>query len=506
MARARGPLPAIALPSLTLPRWRPQILLTLFPARHAPLYAVLAIVFAFHAPTLGYSFFGDDFVALGDIAHKGFWAYSRDVLLLRDMTPHWRPLTMMVYWTEYQLFGLNAEGFRAVSLALHMGAAVCLYAFVVTHTNRVLAASVAAGFFGLTASHVHTVTYVTALPHVLATFLMLASLLSLQRWLNSGETRWYVTSIVLYLAGIMANEASGVFGVILAIYLGLAAMKYKTPVVWFAISVAPFAAIAGSQALFLASCRCAGDSVSLSSPGAAIENMWIYLARLAYPVGRLPGDASWVEWTAGSLVAVVIIAALIRGPFTARLAATGVVLMLLPYAPVKPWTATRYTYAGAAFFGILLGLAIARLYDELAKRRLADLAHGLGGLATTLFVAGMGLQTFSQNDWFVKWSNSWRTLSTQLQANEERLPERSYVVVLDGEWSHSLWVPTWVPSVARTLYGDALARDLPSWLFEPGAGAMAVLPEFGWGGYVMQYDGAGHLKPYVEPGDQPATR
>ncbi|HXF51949.1 MAG TPA: hypothetical protein VNM43_09735 [Dehalococcoidia bacterium] len=505
MARAQGPTlsrPIFPTPLLRLGRLRAQAFVP--PLRHAPLYAVLTAVFAFHASTLGHPFFGDDFVTLNDITHRSFFAYMRDVLLLRDLTPHWRPVSMLVYWVEFQVFGLDATGFRVVNLMAHLGAVACLYAFAVNQTKRTLVAAAAAGYFGLTASHVHTVTYVTALPHVLATFLLLASLLAAQRWLATREEGWRWASVALYAAGALANEASAVFGAVIALYLFLSGERWTGRTGLF-VALAPFGVVAFAIGAVLASCRCAGDSISLSSPGHAFETLWVYLSRLAYPVGELPPGAGALEWTIGSLVAASILVALAKGPLLARLAGAGVIVMLAPYAPVQPWTATRYTYAGAAFFGLLLGVAVALAYD-LLRPRLPEVAHALGGLAATLFVAGMGVQTHAQNGWFVRWADSWGILSSRLREAEPTLPQRSYLVILDGEWSHSLWVPTWVPSVAQTLYGDALARDLPTWLFQPSSGALAVLPEYGWGAQIVQYDGSGRFRPFGAPEDETSDR
>lgn len=505
MARAQGPTltrPSFPTPSIRIGRIGVQAFVP--PLRHVPLYVVLAAVAGFHASTLGHPFFGDDFVTLNDITHRSFFTYVRDVVLLRDLTPHWRPVSMLVYWVEYQVFGLDATGFRVVNLVAHLGAVACLYAFAVNHSGRTLAAATAAGFFGLTASHVHTVTYVTALPHVLATLLLLGSLLAAQRWLGTREDGWYRASVALYALGALANEASAVFGAVTALYVFLSGERPAGRAGLF-VFLAPFALVALFLGVVLASCRCAGDSISLSSPGHAFETLWVYLSRLAYPVGKLPAEAGAVEWMVGSLVAASILMALARGSLLARLGGAGVIVMLAPYAPVQPWTATRYTYAGAAFFGLLLAAIVVAAYDHL-KPRLPELTHAFGGLAATLFVAGMGVQTHAQNGWFVRWADSWGILSTRLRDAEPTLPQRSYLVILDGEWSHSLWVPTWVPSVAQTLYGDALARDLPMWLFQPSAGALAVLPEYGWGAQVVQYDGSGGFRPFGAPEDEISAR
>src|SRR4051795_9006979 len=74
-------------------------------ARHIPLLLIVGLVIGIHIPTMHYYFFGDDFLVLGDIQSRSFPGYMRDVFFLRDMTPNWRPLTMLVYWGEFKVFG-----------------------------------------------------------------------------------------------------------------------------------------------------------------------------------------------------------------------------------------------------------------------------------------------------------------------------------------------------------------------------------------------------------------
>ena len=172
--------------------------------RHLPIALVVGLVVGIHIPTLHYYFFGDDFVVLGDIHSRTFPAYMRDVFLLRDLTPNWRPLTMLVYWGEYQAFGADALGWRIVNLSLHIGAVLILYTLVLSMTKRVFVAAFAALIFGISASSVHTVTYITALPHVLSEVLLLGALYSLYRYVESGERRaaWYWLSFLLLRHGL----------------------------------------------------------------------------------------------------------------------------------------------------------------------------------------------------------------------------------------------------------------------------------------------------------------
>src|SRR6476619_4238416 len=170
-------------------------------ARHVPIALAVGLVIGIHIPSMHYYFFGDDFLVLGDINSRSFPSYMRDVFLLRDLTPNWRPLTMLVYWTEFKLFGFNALPWRIVNLSLHLATVVVLYVLVLSMTKRVFVALMAATIFALTAAAVHTVTYVTAFPHVLSEFLLITSLYSLYRYVESGERRaaWYWLSFLLFV-------------------------------------------------------------------------------------------------------------------------------------------------------------------------------------------------------------------------------------------------------------------------------------------------------------------
>ena len=122
-------------------------------ARYLPLFAVIALVVGIHVPTLDYYFFGDDFLVLGDVNSQPFPQYMRDVVLLRDLTPNWRPLTMAIYYGEFQLFGMDPMPWRVVNLALHVATVAMLYGLVLSITKRVFVATAAALIFGVSAVH-----------------------------------------------------------------------------------------------------------------------------------------------------------------------------------------------------------------------------------------------------------------------------------------------------------------------------------------------------------------
>jgi hypothetical protein len=436
-------------------------------ARHVPIVVVLALVAGIHASTLHYYFFGDDFLVPGDIATRSFGQYMRDVVMLDDLTPNWRPLTMFVYWLEFQAFGFDTFWWRLVNLGFHMATVALLYALVFSLTNRVFVATGAALIFGVSASAVHTVTYITAFPHVLSEFLLIASLYSLHRYVAGDEKRaaWYWGAFVLYVGGFLANEGGVVIGAVLLTYYATSSLVRRKDPLDFALKVTPFGLAAAVLVGALAGCGCQGVDDGFYSVGWHIpRETWVYMSRLAYPVGAIPKDPSALEWAVGSVVAGAAIFFLIRGPNIARFAAVGMVIGLMPYVPGKIWTATRYTYMALPFFGILVAVAAGFVHGHLV-RAWRPAAHVLAA-AALIAVGGLySWQTIHQTQPFLEETDRWELLADDLRANYQTVPAGTTVYIVDDEemWSNLYWQPTWLASVGRALYGEGVSvRAMPS--------------------------------------------
>lgn len=436
-------------------------------ARHLPLAIVLALVVGIHVPTMHYYFFGDDFLVLGDIRSRSFPAYMRDVVLLRDMTPNWRPLTMLVYRGEFQLFGFDALPWRIVNLAVHMATVVVLYSMVLSMTRRLFVALGAATLFAVSASAVHTVTYITAFPHVFSEFLLITSLYALHRYVVSGERRaaWYWTSFLLFVAGFLANEGGVVIGAVLLVYYATASLLRRRDVLDFVVKMAPFGVASALLVSGLSGCGCQGVEGGFYGVGWHIpRETWVYMSRLAYPVGAIPKDPSALEWAWGSAVIAFAIFFFIRGPHVARFAAVGMVIGVMPYVPGKMWTATRYTYMATPFFAILVAVAAGWVHHH-AARLWRPGAHALAAMALVAVAGLYSWQTVRQTEPFVRMTDRWQTLAAELQANYQHVPPGTTIYIVDDEdmWTNPYWQPTWMTSVGRALYGkDVSVRALPA--------------------------------------------
>lgn len=470
-----------------------------FLAAHWLLFGVLAATFGVHAPGLTAYFIGDDFVVFGDIATRSFPRFVLDVVRLHDTTPNWRPLTSVIYYGEYHLFGLNATAWRLAHLMVHMGAVALLYWLALLLTRRTSAATVAALTFGISGAHYDTVNYVTAFPHVLGNALVLASLIAMTLAASRRAGIWALAaSVLLFGLAVLADEGRFVFAPLLPFVWAMYRLRRPRDLPAAALVTTPFAAIAAAWATFYF----LSDSPQLNfgnyswSTG-AVSRLWLYLSWLVYPWGKLLVEPDRLRVALGITMLGVAWLLLFAGPRGARLGALGMALALLPYLPVDLWTAARYTYSAAAFFALLLGAVAGTLFDILRPRLwiFRPLAPPLALAALAAAGVFWGWQTIDRDSVTNSSTEDWRLLAQQVQEVVSSPPPGTTIYVVEGPWRNPLFQVAWVPSVARTFYGNQVAMyDLNSWDF-----ALRPEPRPGWP--VLLYFN-GHLWP-IDPRHRP---
>lgn len=418
-------------------------------------------IFFVHLPVLSHYFFGDDFVPLADIASRSTPRYIADLFLLRDETPNWRFLTGLFYLATYKTFGLNAFPFLLVSVVVHIGTAGLIFALLRKIMNAVWPAFMAALFFGLTSAAVPTVGQVTAFNNVLGGFLLMLSIALLYEGLDRERLRyWGAASVVSFAAAIGANESIAVLAPVPAlIALWHVAQKddwwrERATLRTLALVSAPYAVIGGAALLAFGVCGCTaagGSNYGLGSH--MIDNLWIYLGRLLYPVGMEPlGEPGLAHLVAGLALAGVSVAALVRGPGLARFAAAFLLLALLPYLPLKLWSAPRYVYLASIPFSLLAAV----VFSEAARygRRLTPLIPGLLALVAFGVLGLYGWQTWNQNQVIAGGSVRWQTMVAGLQTRYPELPEGSIVYVHGGPFTDSLLQCRVLPALGEVLWDD----------------------------------------------------
>ncbi len=441
--------------------------------RHWGLLAALAITAIVYLPTLQYYFGGDDFVVLGDIQYRGNASFVIDTLRMRDVVPNWRPLTGIVYLAEWRAFGLHPMAWRLVNLSVHLSSLVVLYTLVVRLTRRPAVGAVSALIFGVSGSHFDTVTYITALPHVLAMFFVLASLLAMVIYAEDGERDWrpYAVSFAMFMLAFLANEGSFVFAPVVVLAYVVFSRRWQRAPLRLALRALPFVALALGWLSFYEWCTCPQlkfDSYAWSPH--IFSNYAVYLSFIAYPAHMIPHEPDALRWTLAGVVALAGLLMLVFGPKLARVAVPGIVLALLPFVPVEIWTASRYTYAAVAFFAPLAAMLAYAPYERL--RGLHPRARVPVNVLALLFVATVGAlygwQTHARDDRSGQETERWQLLVNELRDNYRSVPPGTTIYIIDGPWTNPMEQYLWVPSVARALYGDAAAFDFPAGTYASG--------------------------------------
>lgn len=460
-----------------------------FAVRHWGLLAALAITFIVHAPTLRYFFDGDDFVVLGSIRHAGGQQYLIDTVRMQDIVPNWRPLTAVVYVFEWKLFGMNAFGWRAVNLGVHLTSLVLLYALVTRVTRRPAIGAMAALIFGVSGAHFDTVNYITAFPHIAATALILGSLLAIVTYAQDGEhsPAAYWGAFALFFLAFLTNEGSFVYAPLIVAAYALFARRWRASrdvsPLRLLLHAAPFAIVSTGWLIYYE----AFPNPQLKFDGYywgdhVVTNYAVYLSFIAFPAQHIPLNPDALRWTLAGIMMAFSVFFLVRGPNVARVCVAGMTLAILPYAPVSIWTASRYTYTAVAFFAPVAAITAYWLYDAVRRtHRVLRIPATVLGLLFVATVASLyGWQTYAQDRSSGLRTDRWQLLVNELRENNKTVPPGTTIWIVDGPWTNPMEQYTWVPSVAAAVYGDARAFDLPrgSYLEDPPSTDNAIFLEW----------------------------
>ena len=320
-----------------------------------------AVVLAVFGGTLWAPFVYDDHALLVDssISSSGGWW-----MVWRPMQT--RPLTYFTFWCNHQLGGSEAAGYHAVNLALHLGAALLLFAVL----GRLLPKSAAVGAAFLFAVHplaVEPVAYVFARSTLLATVFSLACLLFWVRGRHWAAVGWFGLAL-------LAKEECAALPVVLGLlHFSISRNRAER---------APVAAMLGLAAAAVARVAVVSSMVAGSGAGAQAGVRWQdyfltqglviarYLRMLVAPYGMsvdpdVAVETGWVSWLAWALIAASMVAALRwfdrAGPGFWWISG---LLLLLPTSslfPAADLAADRRMYLPMIAFAALAALLLERI-------------------------------------------------------------------------------------------------------------------------------------------------
>ncbi len=193
----------------------------------------LAVVLAFlvYLRTLNFEFVYDD---VSQVLENDIY-YSSDVLqriFFGDLWQHesessgfyYRPVFLLWFVINHQLFGFEAAGWHAASVLVHTVATVLVWAVVCSMSKDRLAAGMAAAVFAVHPVHIESVAWVSSVSDPLLSVFILAAFLCYLRRDNSDNlsftSRTVLTgcAIVLYVLALLSKETAVIFPAVIFAY------------------------------------------------------------------------------------------------------------------------------------------------------------------------------------------------------------------------------------------------------------------------------------------------
>ncbi|TBR24779.1 tetratricopeptide repeat protein [bacterium] len=260
------------------------------PSRAAGAVLLALLTLAAYSSSLGGGFLWDDDAYVVDNKTLTEPDGLRSIWLDPVATPQYYPLVHTTFWAERRLWGLDPRGYRAVNLALHLAAALMLWA--VLAESGVPWPWLAAGLFALHPVHAESVAWVTERKNVLSAALALSSAWCYLRVLREppGARRalLYAASGLLFVGGLLSKTVVCSLPAALLVLLWRRSGRVKASE---ALPLAPFFAAGLALALVTAGLErthvgARGADWDLSAAQRVLvagRAAWFYAGKLAWP-------------------------------------------------------------------------------------------------------------------------------------------------------------------------------------------------------------------------------
>lgn len=356
------------------------------------------------------------------LQHSYWWPYGESGL--------YRPLSTLSYLFNFAVLG-NADrpaGYHAVNLLLHTCNVLLLWRIMVRLTGSSWTAVAGAALWAAMPLSTEAVTNIVGRADLMAATGSLAAVLTYLRWRDDespgaaargGLVPALAIAACVVLGTLAKESAVAVFGVIVTIELiwwegaaglrrlALLAGACALPVVWWLWQRGVVLGAAVPPEFPFTDNPIGGAPFWLGRL-TAVQVMWRYVALMAWPA-RLSNDYSYpqiplasgtpVEWAAVALLGAGVIAALwqVRTQRNVLLLAALSCITFLPASNLLFTTGTimgeRLAYLPSAGFAGIAAIALARLFAEPSRRRVAT------GAVVVLVVA-YGARAWTRNvDW-----------------------------------------------------------------------------------------------------------
>jgi hypothetical protein len=421
------------------------------PVRRLLALALLAcsgpvLLYLFHGTSRGF-FAADDFQWLTG-ARDGSWA---DILAIGDGARFYRPVVRLWFVGAVSVCGPSSSCYHLIHLALHALNGLLLFALTFLVSRDRFTSAAATLIFMVMPGYVEAVLWVCAATEVLsATFILLTAILTLLAADTRRPCLWWMSATCAALA-VFAHE-SGVAALLLVpCLLVLTGRRH----VLHARRLWPFAAVGGIFALAVALANWRNPLLTAGDyrPGPhMIRHAFDYVASLYV------GPRAAVGYLT-SLAAMIAVAALGAAP--ARVGLMWMFVTMLPFLGFLSGVTSRYQYAPAMGFALVVAALFTALLSALGRRAGRRAAAGVVALCMVFTVGRFAGFTGEAIRDRLAWFDAYRAYADAFRSEHPALPEDGRVTAPAPQ--HPNVMPEYIQPMLRWIYrrGDLVVTVAP---------------------------------------------
>ena len=342
------------------------------------------------------------------------------ILTQNDAFGEYYPMTTLVEWTLWQIFGQNTLAFHLTTFVLHMVNAMLLWALFTR--LRLPFAGLGALIFAIHPITVESVAWITELKNTISLGPLLVAMLLLLQWEEKQDVRSYRWAVACFGLSLLAKSSGIMLPVVMLGYAwwrrgSITRLDLKSAVSFFGLAALDAVIIFWPK-----------DAVNLPqlgwNPASALAaigwTLFFILGKCAVPFHLLPVYPGFYGKPVSLLDLLPWASLAIMGVLLWRARATwgrhvlfGLGFFLVNLVPVFIYMFLHYTrmiwsldhLAYLSLIG-LIGLFIAWL--GMLQQRLGPSRRMAGGIGLAAVVMLLGWETYAYSEWWVDPNEFWR--------------------------------------------------------------------------------------------------
>ena len=124
---------------------------------------------------------------------------------LAKISGNWFPVTWLSLMLDYQIFGLNPQGFHLVNLLFHILNTILLFLIFRRMTKKLWPSAFVAALFAIHPLHVESVAWITERKDVLSTFFWMLTMGAYSYYVEHPGFRRYFFVLLFFVLGLMSK-------------------------------------------------------------------------------------------------------------------------------------------------------------------------------------------------------------------------------------------------------------------------------------------------------------